>query len=280
MQLSGMLEDTSVHYCVSVLPQTRELLYYPITVGHFECRPSYRVQRNSFYSYLLILMRRGSLRYRDRQGRGVAQAGQALLLDCNAPHSYEAAGSCAFSFLHFDGAQSKALYDAIARQKGTLLQPAQADQMLAWLDEIIRSVKDSLRVDEVMTSAQIYRMLMLLLRANGCMGGGTTGVSMLDTIADYVQAHLCEKLTVERLAAQAGYSAGYLSRLFSQESGMSLYRFVVKCRVERAEYLLRTTRCSIEEVAFQAGFSSAAHFSHAFRQETGLSPTAYRSRSD
>lgn len=277
--LAESLEATSRHYYVSVLPQTKELLYYPISIGRFDCKPCYETERSSFYSYLLIVMHRGELRYRNRKGHGVARAGQVLLLDCNVPHSYGAQGACSFSYIHFGGAQTDAICESIERQKGLLLTLPDVSMLVSTLESIMDALDDSKRLDEAATSAKIYGMLMHLLSASSAISRGTTGVSMLDQVMDFVQSHLHEKLTVERIAEHAGYSPGYLSRLFTHENDMSLYQFVLRCRLERAQYLINTTRLSIEEIASQTGFPSAANFSQAFRRETGLSPSEYRKRS-
>ena len=57
MQLDPLyFEPSSVHYFVPQ-PQGREaLLYYPISVGYFDCKPSYGVARNVFSSFLLLVM--------------------------------------------------------------------------------------------------------------------------------------------------------------------------------------------------------------------------------
>lgn len=109
MQLDpACYEDTSLHFYLPQPEGHRELMYYPISMGYFDCKPSYSVQRNVFSSYLLIVMITGALSWQTRRSRGVARPGQVLLLDCNAPHSYAAQGKCSFTFVHFSGAQSAA----------------------------------------------------------------------------------------------------------------------------------------------------------------------------
>ena len=49
--------------------------------------------------------------------------GQALLLDCNNPHSYAAQGKCSFTFVHFAGGQSAAIYEEIERSGNLIHLP-------------------------------------------------------------------------------------------------------------------------------------------------------------
>lgn len=70
------------------------------------------------------------------------------------------------------------------------------------------------------------------------------------------------------------YSA--LSKLFSQVRGMTIERYAILQRVEFAKELLCYSQLSISEIAFRLGYSSPTHLSAQFRQETGLSPKAFK----
>jgi len=134
------------------------------------------------------------------------------------------------------------------------------------------------RLNEGQTSALLHSILMQLLEASGAAGSGTVGNSLVDRAIAYIQEHLTDKLSVETIAAHVGYSTGYFSHLFTEETGMSPYQFVVRSRVEHAQQLLQTTQLSVQDVAFQSGFNSAANFCYTFRRFTGESPHEYRRR--
>lgn len=271
-------EDTSVHYFVPQ-PNGREaLLYYPVSIGYFDCKPSYGIQRNLFSSYLLIVMLTGSLAWQTRRNRGVARAGQVLLLDCNAPHSYAAQGKCSFTFVHFAGAQSQELYEEIERTGGNLIHLPDPNSLHESIGEMLSCMRNDKRMNEGQTSALIYAMLMQLLEHSGISGTGGSGNPVVDRAIEYIQTHLTEKLSVEEIAANAGYSPSYFSHIFTQETGLSPYQFVVKSRVEQAQQMLKTTRLAIQEIAFQCGFNSAANFCYTFRRMTGSAPQEYRKR--
>ena len=271
-------EASSEHYYVPQ-PSGREcLLYYPVSVGYFDCKPSYGLQRNVFSSYLLLVMLTGSLSYQTRLSRGTARAGQVLLLDCNAPHAYAAQGKCSFTFLHFAGAQSQALYDEIVRNVGNLIPMASPNELHESIGELLFAMRSDHRLNEAETSALIYSMLMKLLEHSGASGAGSSGNPVVDRAIGYIQSHLTDKLSVEENAANAGYSSSYFSHLFAEETGLSPYQFVVKSRIEYAQQLLKTTRQTVQEIAFQCGFNSAANFCYTFRKLVGTSPHEYRRR--
>ncbi len=277
MQLDPVyFEQDSVHYFVHQPVGREALLYYPISIGYFNCKPSYSIHRNVFASYLLIVMMSGSLAYQTRKSRGVVRPGHALLLDCNAPHSYNAQGKCSFTFIHFAGAQSRDLYEEIERTAGNVIRLADPNTLHETIGEIIQALNTERRRNESANSLLIYSMLMKLLEQSGSAGCGGSGNPVVDQAIAYIQAHLSDKLSVEKIAASAGYSTSYFSHLFAQETGMSPYQFVMKSRVEHAQQLLQTTRLPIQEIAFQCGFNSVANFSYSFHRMAGISPHEYR----
>ena len=271
-------EPSSVHYFVPQPTGREHLLYYPISLGYFDCKPSYGVQRNVFSSYLLLIMLTGSMYFQTLKSRGVVRAGQVLLLDCNAPHSYSAQGKCSFTFVHFSGAQSKELYEEIERTTGNLIPLTDPNELHETIGEMLSCMRSQHRMNESETSSLIYSMLMKLLDKSGASSEGGIGNPVVDRAVLYIQTHLTEKLTVEEISANAGYSPSYFSHLFTAETGMSPYKFVMKSRVEHAQQLLKTTRLAVQEIAFQCGFNSAANFCYTFRRMTGSSPHEYRKR--
>lgn len=68
----------------------------------------------------------------------------------------------------------------------------------------------------------------------------------------------------------------YLSHLFSAEEGLTIEKFVIRQKVERAKELLSYGELNGSQVANELGYSSLAHFSNQFRQVTGLTPTTYQ----
>jgi len=99
------------------------------------------------------------------------------------------------------------------------------------------------------------------------------------TVAPSFDGNLDQDLTVVELADIACMSVGHFTRSFRAATGRAPHAFVAERRLMLAKCRLRDERCSIEEIAFSAGFSSLANFSKAFRHSTGLSPSQFKARS-
>jgi AraC family transcriptional regulator len=81
--------------------------------------------------------------------------------------------------------------------------------------------------------------------------------------------------SLDELSKQVACSPFYLSRQFSQESGMTIQQYLRQIRMERAAELLRTGQCNVTEAAVTVGYNSLSHFSAAFHETFGCCPGLY-----
>jgi AraC-like DNA-binding protein len=78
------------------------------------------------------------------------------------------------------------------------------------------------------------------------------------------------------LSSKIHYDYSYLSDLFSSVEGITIEKFFITHRIERAKELIVYDEESFSEIAFRLGFSSVHHLSSQFKQVTGLSPGHFR----
>lgn len=100
--------------------------------------------------------------------------------------------------------------------------------------------------------------------------------SGLQRAVDYIETALEEDLSLEVLAAQAGYSSHFFARAFRAQMGVSPHRYILDRRIERAKHLLIHTDMPLVQIALHTGFSSQSHFSSAFKRLTGVTAGGYR----
>lgn len=84
--------------------------------------------------------------------------------------------------------------------------------------------------------------------------------------------------TLDMLAGEVDCSPFYLSRLFAEEAGMSMPRYLRLKRVEKAAEWMRTRGMNVTEAAMAVGYSSLSAFQKAFVERFGASPGAYATR--
>ena len=92
----------------------------------------------------------------------------------------------------------------------------------------------------------------------------------------YINEHYHEELSLDDVAAFAGFSRYYFSRSFKKQTGYFFKDYLCQKRLQVAMELLTRTELSMREVASRSGFGSVATFNRAFREKNGCTPSKYR----
>ncbi len=92
----------------------------------------------------------------------------------------------------------------------------------------------------------------------------------------WVSERLDEPLDVATMAGHAGVSPRTFARRFRQETGTTPLRWLLAQRVLEARRLLEESDLPIDQIAWRAGFGTAASLREHFRRATATTPTAYR----
>jgi AraC family transcriptional regulator len=90
-----------------------------------------------------------------------------------------------------------------------------------------------------------------------------------------VASDLARRWTLADIAAEVGHSPVYLTQVFQQVEGLPLYRYQMQLRLARSLDLL-SQYDDLTSLGLDLGFSSHSHFSTAFKQAYGRSPSAFR----
>ncbi len=99
---------------------------------------------------------------------------------------------------------------------------------------------------------------------------------VINAVMTYINNHYRESLTLEHVAAFAGFSRCYFSRSFKRQTGYSFKNYLCQKRLQVAADLLIRTDIPMRDVALESGFGSAATFNRVFRENKGCTPTQYR----
>lgn len=93
----------------------------------------------------------------------------------------------------------------------------------------------------------------------------------------WAEEHLSDPLTLGELAARASMSVRTFNRRFREETGLTPMQWLTQRRVDRARELLESTDHTVDRVATEAGFGTAASLRAHFVAGVGVSPATYRS---
>jgi AraC-like DNA-binding protein len=101
---------------------------------------------------------------------------------------------------------------------------------------------------------------------------------LMQKVARVVFAHMAEPVPVPRIASRLGSSESHLRAKFRAQYGLGVHEYVRRLKMLQAMRLLRTTPSKIAEIGEGLGYASLFSFSRSFKDETGLSPRAYRKK--
>ena len=100
----------------------------------------------------------------------------------------------------------------------------------------------------------------------------------IETVIDYIESHLDEKLDLEKVSEAVHYSKYHLHRMFTNTVGMTIHDYVQRRQLTEAAKLLVFSSKPIIEVAFFCGYESQQAFSSAFKSMYKVSPAQYRDK--
>lgn len=95
---------------------------------------------------------------------------------------------------------------------------------------------------------------------------------------DYIYVHIMDRITVNELAGAVNISPTHLSRIFKQETGISVSEYIRQRKIDMAKNLLRYSEYDFVDIAAMLSYSSQSHFIQQFHSQVGMTPKAYRKK--
>jgi AraC family transcriptional regulator len=158
------------------------------------------------------------------------------------------------------------------------------------IDQVGRSILSELTVETAagrmyVETASLMLAARLIHKYCDC---GSSALTALDAhpldhvrlrrVLDYISTNVDEDITLADLARVGGQSPFHFARKFTLAMGVSPKRYVSRMRLDKAMAELAAGRLPLAQIAHNAGFSSQASFTRAFRRATGMTPLEYRRR--
>ena len=98
----------------------------------------------------------------------------------------------------------------------------------------------------------------------------------LSKAVEFLHRSFSEEIRTSDLAEQVEMSVRQFERTFKKALGTTVRQYLLRIRLDHAQYLLRNTEDTILAVALSVGFYDHAHFTRIFAREKGMPPSQYR----
>jgi AraC family transcriptional regulator, positive regulator of tynA and feaB len=152
------------------------------------------------------------------------------------------------------------------------------------LSPMLQNLSSQLRNIPADSLGRIAENALDLIATTLLAGNGEASLSRGMThvrVKFWIETHLAEDLSGDRIAGACGLSVRHLNRLFARE-GASLMHYVWERRLARCRRHLTDPAMkhrSIGEIALAAGFKDLSHFSRAYRARYGCTAQEDRASS-
>ena len=95
-------------------------------------------------------------------------------------------------------------------------------------------------------------------------------------VIDYIEKNLEKEINLDHISKNIGYSKFYLNRVFTEQTGVTIYKYLQNRRLTVAAEKLVKTNKPITQIAYEAGYGTQQSFSFAFKQVYLYPPKTYR----
>ena len=101
-------------------------------------------------------------------------------------------------------------------------------------------------------------------------------VDIVKAVNEYISTQFMKRITIDSLSDQFDIPTSTLKRCFKGVYGTTIHHYLKECRINAAKHLLQESDRSILEIANAVGYENGSKFTSAFKEATGVTPSAYR----
>lgn len=255
-------------------------VYSGMDTGH---APGFAIDRPNGWHNFLFLRFRTPMEVLTTAGRGTAEPGDCLIYPPGQPQWYRGRDvQFRDDWMHIEGTLVPELLARYSIPVGRIFTPRQSEFFPILLSEMLQTKlrKPPLWEDEI--GLAFHSLVLHLARAlvtpsaNDAAAISSQEVITLQTVRAGVHQDLRRAWSVAAMARQASVSPARFTAWYRTVFGNTPTDDLIRARVERASWLLKTSEQSLSEIAADCGFSDVYYFNRQFRKRIGITPGKYR----
>jgi AraC-like DNA-binding protein len=250
--------------------------YFPRAKYHYRKRPE------GCDTALLIYCSSGTGTYSINGSKAEPlSASQLIIIPPNTPHEYAASQENPWSiyWVHIKGLVFDAYYDLALPHLPLMVNDVMDDRIKTTFDHCFRLLKGPYHNEEYHYLCQVITTMLALIP---CAGKQSIVQYKIDEnlginkVISYMESHIKELISLQRLSEVCGYSASHLSSLFKRSTGHPPIDFFLHLKVQAAARDLCFSELPIRDIAEIYGIKDQYYFSRLFKRISGFSPSEYR----
>lgn len=265
-----------------------QALLHPKVCGNLISEHGFLHHQRCFDETVLIFVLEGTLSITQSGTPFSIQPNHFLLLPAKEEHfgHLPSMGRLSYLWLHFtsDASLTQTTLPAESPVSDLLLPETGTVSLSSRFPLFFHQLLDIFRLEKC-HSAQMTELLLRLLLCelsqearDSLLPAASPHTPFLQSVAKWLRANCCRRVTSTELTAVFGYNSDYLSSLFKKEFGSGITAYLNRSRIEVSKNLLRNTSASIKEAAYSCGFPDEKYYMKLFKRLVGMTPSEYQSR--
>ena len=244
------------------------------------------LQKNHFHnSYELIFVRKGSIRLTVEQKQYIMTPGSLAVISCLENHSteilseeYERYFVLIFSN-RLDSVVPDGTLSSIFRNRpSSFCHMIDMSNHFQEIDncfrKIVQEYNNPNEYSRLLLSAYLIEVLVDVFRTHPSVFGKIQQEILRMQI--FIEQNYSKDIRISDLATEYFISPQHLSRCFKMQTGFSPKQYLTNTRLKNAKDILLHSDISVQDVAFQCGFSDVNNFIRVFKRQNGLTPYKFR----
>ena len=120
-----------------------------------------------------------------------------------------------------------------------------------------------------------YFSYSLPVRSSRFLAEASSGNDTYNRIVRYMEEHLGERMTIDRICRDNLVGRSQLQKLFRDTKGCGVIEFFSMMKIDTAKQMIRDNQLNFTQIADRLGYSSIHYFSRQFKQITTMTPSEY-----
>ncbi|KLU66120.1 arabinose operon regulatory protein [Desulfosporosinus acididurans] len=275
----NLITSNRILYTPSSFAKT-SLIYLQET-GSLQAQQPHTSKRENLSSYLFFLILSGSGTLEYDGTTHCLKVGDCVFLDCKKPYSHRTSDDLwKLNWVHFNGPNMSNIYAKYTERGGRpCFHPEEITPYEELLQELYEIASSDDYIRDMLIFSKISSLLTLIMKESWHPENTRRNSPMkhnIQSVKSYLDVHYMKKVNLDNLANTFFINKYYLTRIFKEQFGMSINRYLLQIRITHAKQLLRFTDDTIETIAAECGMGDSNYFARMFKKVEGIAPSEFR----
>lgn len=242
-------------------------------------------KQNNYSEYLLLYSVEGTVRYTKDNRTFYVQPNSVIVTSCNTTLIFtRVSKEWRYYYFIIRGSHSKLFYNMVRTQDNIVLCNPFTNVLDSFMElfHILcepagnnndgwKYIHSSMLVHNIFTS--LYDIVYDLQAIKELTPAQE---SSINAALKYISLNYKEELSIETISNKVGFSKYYFCKIFKQQMGVTIHKYVNEYRINKAKELLAYSKLSVSSIASKVGFKTSLTFLRAFERSVHMTPSEYR----